>query len=406
MAAFLRASNVEFRIFGDPMSTWRDSMPPGMLLKSHPWSSCLYDPNSEYTLMQFCKERGIDYHDSLWALPVETFVDYGTAFQARFVPNVEKKRLVQLETSPQGFRATFNDGDCVQARSVIIAVGVHPFTFVPRTLDHLPGELVSHSSSYGNLEPLQGKEVTVVGGGASASDLAGLLHENGSAVSLIARRMELRFHTARGGPKSRIRQLAQPLKPLLVPSSGIGTGWLLKICADMPEIFHALPQSTRLDIVRKQLGPSGHSQMRDRVIGKVRLYMQRKVELAEAVNGKVKLHCTSNDGEEKETVTADHVVAATGYRIDLTRLGFLDDRLLSRIETEAGAPTLSSNYESSVPGLHFVGAASANSFGPVARFVFGAIHPARRVSKYLSSKREGRVTVMRHSTGSQSTVPR
>ena len=42
---------------------------------------------------------------------------------------------------------------------------------------------------------------------------------------------------------------------------------------------------------------------------------------------------------------------------------------------------LSSSFESSMPGLYFVGVAAANSFGPVMRFAFGAGFAARTLAR-------------------------
>ena len=110
-------------------------------------------------------------------------------------------------------------------------------------------------------------------------------------------------------------------------------------------------------------------------MGKFPVLLQRELESAEIRGGKVHLHVAKSDGT-KETLQADHIIAATGYKTDVRRLSFLDPRLLARIRTVENAPILSLNYESSIPGLHFIGLASANSFGPVARFAFGAIHPS------------------------------
>jgi cation diffusion facilitator CzcD-associated flavoprotein CzcO len=384
LAAHLRAAGVEFRIFGKTMGPWKTNMPPGMLLKSHPWSSCIYDPASEFTLQQFCIEQGIAYHESLMPLPLETFVAYGEAFQARLVPEVEPKLLVGLEPAELGFRATFDDGESVIARRVVLAVGVHPFKYVPPMLRDLPAELLSHSGDYGPLGALADKDVTVLGSGASATDLAALLHEKGARVSLVARAAELYFSILPRQQRSWWRQVAHTLKPLVEPGSGIGSGWYLKICADAPWVFHALPERTRLRLVRTTLGPLGHSSMRERVVGKVPLFLGHHLESAERRGDKIDLRLATRDGR-KETLQADHLVAATGYRIDLGRLAFLDRRLLAAIRMVEDTPVLSGDYESSVRGLYFVGAASANSFGPVTRFVFGAIHPARRVARHLST---------------------
>ena len=383
IAAYLRAAGVEFCIFGKPMAPWKLNMPPGMLLKSHPWSSSLYDPASSFTLRQFCAEHGISYHDSLMPLPLETFVAYGEAFQARFAPGVEPKLLSGLEPTGKAFRATFNDGNVVTARRIVLATGVHPFKYVPSVLRHLPPEVLSHSGDHGPLDRFRGKEVTVLGSGASATDLAALLHEKGVSVSLIARATELNFAVPPRAQRSLLRRLIRPLKPLVDPESGIGSGWLLKACADAPWLIHALPEQWRLHLVGTVLGPLGHSSMRSRVVGKLPLLLGRSLESAKVICGKVHLRVATRGGTE-EVLQTDHVIAATGYKVNLNQLGFLDRRLLSRIRMVENTPILSTNYESSVPGLHIVGPASASSFGPVTRFVFGAIYPSRRLAHHFS----------------------
>jgi hypothetical protein len=85
-----------------------------------------------------------------------------------------------------------------------------------------------------------------------------------------------------------------------------------------------------------------------------------------------------------ETVISDHVIAGTGYRVDLSRLSFLDLGTQSSIRSVDRTPILSSNFESSIPGLYFVGASSANNFGPLVRFAYGAGFTARRLSKHLA----------------------
>jgi hypothetical protein len=82
-------------------------------------------------------------------------------------------------------------------------------------------------------------------------------------------------------------------------------------------------------------------------------------------------------------VETDHVVAGTGYRVNLARLSFLAPALRAQIETSAGSPVLSRKLESSVPGLYFAGLAAANSFGPVMRFTYGANFAARNLTRTI-----------------------
>ena len=83
-------------------------------------------------------------------------------------------------------------------------------------------------------------------------------------------------------------------------------------------------------------------------------------------------------------LAADHVIAATGYRADVGRMAFLDERLASRLRTVANTPAVGRDYESSVPGLYVVGPAVAPTFGPVMRFVYGADHAAGTVGRRLT----------------------
>jgi len=83
----------------------------------------------------------------------------------------------------------------------------------------------------------------------------------------------------------------------------------------------------------------------------------------------------------------DHLVAGTGYEPDLGVLPFLDGALASRIRRIERSPKLSVNFESSVKGLYFVGAAAAFSFGPLLRFVAGAEFAAPAVVQHLAANK-------------------
>ena len=244
LAAHLGARGVEYRIFGETMGSWKSNMPPGMLLKSYPWASCLSDPGSEFSVKSFCTERALPYHDVMMPLPLDRFIDYGEAFQARYVPAVERKTLISLEPAADGFRATFDDGETVQARRVVVAVGLHPFKRLPQEAKRLPSRLCSHSGDYGSLAPLDGKEVIVVGSGSSASDLAALLHEHGVNVSLVARGPQLRF-----ADRPRPRRLVERA---MAPMSGIGHGWVLGTCAKFPQLIHLLSEDLRVRLAQHQ----------------------------------------------------------------------------------------------------------------------------------------------------------
>ena len=115
-------------------------------------------------------------------------------------------------------------------------------------------------------------------------------------------------------------------------------------------------------------------------MGKVPLLLGYSTVRADVRNGMVSLDLRSNDGSKRE-VAADHVIAATGYKVDLERLKFLTPEIRSKVEAVNNTPLLSSFFESSIPGLYFVGVSAANSFGPLMRFAYGAGFAASRVTK-------------------------
>jgi thioredoxin reductase len=153
--------------------------------------------------------------------------------------------------------------------------------------------------------------------------------------------------------------------------------------ADAPGAFYYLPERLRIEIVRRTLGPSGGWFVRDMVIGKVPLHLGCTPQSAEVQNGKVLLSIQAEDGSKREIIT-EHVITATGYRVDVERLKFLNPEIRSKVKSVNGSPVLSKSFESSIPGLFFAGVAAANSFGPVMRFAFGAGFAARTITRALA----------------------
>jgi thioredoxin reductase len=375
LAAHLRHSGISFRIFGRPMDSWLSHMPRGMMLKSDGFASNISDPEGDYTLGQFCAENGIAYTDKGVPASLKTFAAYGLSFCNRKVPTLEDKTVVSVESQPQGFRVSLDTGEVIHVRRVILAVGVTHFEYVPEELSNLPSEFVSHSAHHSDVERYRDRNVVVVGAGASALDVAGLMQEAGVHVQLVARKPP-KFHSKSDKARPWWDHLRRP-------PSGLGPGWKSYFFANFPNLFRYFPSSLRLALVRRVLGPAGGAFIRDKVVGKVPVLVGYTPAGARIQDGKVHLKLLKQKGEMREVIT-DHVVSATGYRVNLERLKFLSPETRSNVKTIAGYPVLSSSFESTVPGLYFVGLAAANSFGPVMRFAFGAEFTARAVTKAVA----------------------
>jgi thioredoxin reductase len=376
IAAHFRRRGIPFRIFGRPMDSWRNHMPKGMMLKSDGFASNIYDPDEAFTLGKFCSEQGIKYSDSGLPVRLETFSAYGLAFRDRLLPELEDKFVVSLDRAPEGFALRLESGETVTVRRVMLAVGITHFEYVPENLAHLPLEFLTHSFRHADPEEFRGRSVVVIGGGASAIDLAAVLHEAGADVQLVARQSALKFHSQpTGKPRSTWQQIRHP-------QSGLGPGLRSRFFSAAPGLFHYLPESLRVHLVETTLGPSAGWFVRDKM-ARVPCLLGYTPQSAEVQDGKVRVHLRAEDGSEREVFT-EHIIAATGYKVDLTRLKFLSADIRSQVRTVKGSPVLSSTFESSVPGIYFAGLAAANSFGPVMRFAFGAGFAARRLTETMA----------------------
>jgi thioredoxin reductase len=375
IAAHLRVRNIAFRIFGTPMSSWRNHMAAGTLLKSFGFASSLYDPGSTFTLAHFCQERGLPYSEVVDPVSLENFIAYGMEFQKRFVPNLEQTDITSLRRSPEGFTLTTQTGELVSARRV--AVGITYFGNIPPIFADLPPELVTHSSQHTEVSRFSGHTVAVIGAGASAADLAGLLHEAGADVHMIVRRDSIHFYDP---PDPDPRPLS---RRILWPRSGLGQGWPARLCTDLPLAFHALPKKLRFRALQRINGPAPGWFAKSKVVGHVTLHLSTNLKAVTKNENGVHLLLSRNDGTA-EDLHVDHVIAATGYKVNLQRLDFLNPDLRSQIKKVENTPILNTNFESSVPGLFFVGLAAGPSFGPLCRFAYGAKFTANRITGHLA----------------------
>lgn len=376
------------------MGFWLNNMPKGMHLKSEGFASSLFDADGKFPLKAYCLERNLPYEDMGLPVPLEQFSAYGLEFQRRYVPEVVQQKASRLENSPEGFKITLENGEAYAARRVVIAIGLSYYEYIPPELADLPSKLMTHSARHSVLDAFRGREVAVVGAGSSAIDLAALLHEAGASVHVIARTAKVNYHEPPDAHKSTILQRA------VSPATGIGFGWKIWMCANLPLLFRLMPERFRLEKVKSILGPAPGWFIRERVEGKVHFHLGTTLEKAEHENGRVHLELLESSGAKK-TVEADHVIAATGYSYDVARIAFLNSDIVARLVRTGDAPKLSANFESSVKGLYFVGVTAANTFGPLLRFAVGAGFAAPHIAKHLT-RTAAQKAVVRVSTASGS----
>src|SRR4029078_5965411 len=153
------------RVFGEPMLFWSGNMPLGMLLRS-PWvASNLSDPKGALTLDAFRSEQGLQFEAPI---PLDCFTSYGHWFQQRAVPEVDSRKVTNIESSSATYVVTLADGEQVWAKRVIVATGIGYFPNGPAPFRDLPSELASHSSAHRDLRPFGGRDVAGIGAGQRA----------------------------------------------------------------------------------------------------------------------------------------------------------------------------------------------------------------------------------------------
>ena len=377
LAAHLRAAGISHAQFGIPMNLWRTAMPEGMFLKSQGFASNLSSPDGEHTLAAFCAATGRPYRSYGLPVPLDTFVAYGLWFQQELVPHLRQTLVTEVVPKDGHYEVSLADGGQLQAARVVVAAGVEHFARMPDQLADLPASVCSHSSAHQDLGTFAGQRVVVVGRGQSALESAALLHEGGAHVTVAARKPKLAWN---GQPLPPDRPALQRLRE---PEAGLGSGWGTWFYSEHPGLFRRLPRSSRVQRAASALGPAGACWLRERVEGQFPVLLGHSLTGAEAGGSGVRLRFDGPDGTAQ--LAADHVIAATGYRGDVGRLTFLSDLLRPGLHTLADAPVVDKHYQSSVPGLYFIGPAVAPAFGPVMRFVYGADHAARTVSRELAA---------------------
>jgi thioredoxin reductase len=378
VAAHLRGAGVRFRQFGLPMKLWRENMPRGMFLKSQGFASNLSDPAATFTLEAFCRATGRPYAYYGLPVPLDTFVAYGQWFQEKCASGLEETLVTKVSAVGGRFELSLANGDVAHAHQVVLAIGVEHFAHIPDQLSWLPESVCTHSSAHTDLSIFRGQQVVVVGAGQSALESAALLHESGASVQIVTRKPKVNWN---GTPLAPDRPLLQRMRE---PEAGLGSGWSTWFYSRKPNLFRHLPESTRIYRARTALGPAGASWLRERVEGQFPVLTDHAIDRAIAGPDGPKLGLVTSSGTHSELV-ADHVIAATGYRPDVSRMTFLDPQLASELRTVANAPAVDRDYESSVPGLYVVGPAVAPTFGPVMRFVYGADHAAGTVGRKLAA---------------------
>jgi cation diffusion facilitator CzcD-associated flavoprotein CzcO len=382
-AAHLAQAGAAVRVFGEPMESWARHMPSGMLLRSRWEASNIADPNHALGIGSYESASGLDRAEPI---PLERFIDYGRWYQENALPQLERRRVTRVSPDSHKFLVELDDGETLRTERVVVAAGIVPFAWRPTRFTGLPPALVSHTADHNDLGVFAGRRVAVVGGGQSALESAALLAEAGAEVEVFVRGQDLRWLLPPEEDPYAVDRVDDTHPGLLYRAhrkTALGSpasAWL----AAWPGLFRRLPYRLHEPIVYRFIRPRIAGWLKPRLT-EVQLSMGRSISSASLHGERLMLRV-----DDASTREVEHILLATGYRVDLARYAFLAPELVARVRTRDGSPVLAAGFESSVPGLHFLGAPAGRSFGPVMHFVCGTWASAREVTRGVVGSRAPR----------------
>jgi cation diffusion facilitator CzcD-associated flavoprotein CzcO len=347
------------------MSFWR-SMPKGMLLRSNRTATSMIDHAGPYSIQAHAAETQTPVE---MPYPLERFVAYGQWVQRQVAPDVDPRNVELVARVDDGFVLRLEDGEIIRAPRVVVAAGIAPFPRRPHVADGLDRGFVSHTADHQDLSSFAGRSVLVVGGGQSALESAALLRESGADVQVVVRAP--RINWLHGG---KYHRMLGAYATLVYAPTDVGPLGLSRLVG-ATDVFRRLPRDLQEPIARRSIRPAGAAWLQPR-LQDIPLTLGRRVISLRVVGRQV--HAELDDHDER---VVDHVLFGTGYAVDIARYPFLDRDLVRTIRRAQGYPLLGNGLESSVPGLHFLGAPAAWSFGPTMRFVSGSWYAGRNLAR-------------------------
>jgi cation diffusion facilitator CzcD-associated flavoprotein CzcO len=374
-AAHLRTiEGLDVREFGEPMSFWDQNMPAGMLLRSNWTATQIADPGKSLTIEAYMGESG---DHMAQPVPLEGFVRYGQWYQKKAIPDLDPRKIIRVEMDPKGFRVTLADGETLISKRVVVAAGIGPFARRPREFDGLPPSLASHTSQHRNLREFAGKKILVIGGGQSALESAALLHEGNAEAEVVSRSTHINWLSGWASTTLH-KRLGRFTRQLLYAPTDVGPAGISQLVA-RPALLRMLPRSLQDKLRKRAVRPAGARWLVDR-LRNVPISLGRSVISVAATGDQVNIRL--DDGTNR---TVDHVLLGTGYQVDVTKYDFLAPELAQSVRTFNGFPFLKEGLETSVPGLHILGAPAAWSFGPLMQFVSGTTYASRSLTRHIAT---------------------
>lgn len=363
LAAEAGHQGIDHLVVGRPMSFWTDHMPPGMLLRSA--SDWHLDATGDATIVAFLATRGLSAEQAE-PLPRELYLEYCAWFVERKQITPVAQHVQRLDLGPGGFTATLEDGSAVDARAVVLALGMGPHRLVPPELAALlPPGCWRHTCDAADLSGAAGRRYLVVGGRQSAFEWAALLCEAGArSVDVVHRHDSPAFAAADWSWVS-------PVVDRLVSDPG----W-----------FHRLDPAEQQGY-RTRLWAEGRLKVEpwlaDRLPTDV-VRVRPRTSLAAAELGPSRSVVVTFDNGDR--VEVDEVLLATGYQPRVADLALLGAGNLPPLRQQDGFADLDDGFQTSVPGLYLTSLPASQHFGPFFGFTIATRMSAAVITRAVAAQ--------------------
>jgi len=362
LAAHLKNQGIEHLVIGKPMEFWEKHMPEGMYLRS----GCDWhlDVNNTNTIDAFAKTQQHTIKE-VEPISLNFYLKYAHWFIGQTRLNIKRAYVTTLKQAKNGFTATSDDGDSIEAKHVVVATGFKYFTCTPPELAAvLPQGRYSHTCNTNELSQFSSKRVLIIGGRQSAFEWTALLREKHAAEVHVSYRHDT---------------------PDFVASDW---NWVMDVVNNIalhPSWFRELDQESK-EQYRYKLWAEGRLKvepwLKERVQhDNITLHPHTQVERTTITNDNaIKIYL--NNGASFEV---DHIITATGYKVETKQLPFLHADLLASLECSNGFPQLDTHFQSNVPGLFFTSFMAGQDFGPFFGFTIGVRAAAQLVAQGLKT---------------------
>jgi FAD-dependent urate hydroxylase len=361
-AAYARHRGVDTLLLGEPMSFWREHMPRGMYLRSGlDWH---LDPLETKTLAAYLELRDIP-EQAAQPLPVELFLDYAQWFQDEYNLHPEPSLVRELRWSDDGFEVLLESGGRLLAANVLVAAGFGSFVNIPAELAaKLPAGRYSHTCHTVDFAFLRDRRCLIVGGRQSAYEWAALIHEAGAAAVHVSHR-----HAA----------------PRFAGSDWSWVSGMIRATTETRGWFRWQPPEEQ-EAIRQRFWAEGRLKLEPWLAPRldtadIHVWPQTTVASCDArPSGELAVQLDNG-----AAFPVDHVILATGYRVDVSKIPYLSPlSILPELAVADGYPVLDEEFQSSIPGLFFTGLPSTRDFGPFFGFVAGCGAAAKIIGERLA----------------------